>query len=496
MIHISDVKKFERCPAMYWNHIQDPIIQKPFVYYNEDMMELVIQRLRIKEYFEGNTGDDGTVALKALKHYNVLINARFVLEDLRIKIPVMIKGEQGYILYFTYASCFPKESEAQGIQDHISVLNSLGIDVEAVYVIHLNASYVREDNLDVDQLLIITDCLYNARNHPQHTITTLLSSCKRNLKDVLVEMRKTQQLKACKRKRSKVCTRGLKCTYFDRCFPQPKAASILNLIGSAHKLEMYEKGIVNLKDADFNLIEGNRHQYAQIMADKNGGLFYDKPALRTWLNDSIEYPLSYLDFEWETFAFPPYQGMKPYDVLCFQYSLHIEEEKNAELIHHEYLGTGDCRIAFIEHLLADIPDTGTILVFNMDGAEKLRLKQLAKQFPAYSKQLLRLCDRMVDLSLPFSSGNFYHIDMEGLYSLKKLVTIFSDFAYNELDISYGLEAVRNWRMLNNLNDEEIEKIKSQLFTYCAMDTYAMILVYHGLLSLVETNILSKQIIHN
>ena len=78
-------------------------------------------------------------------------------------------------------------------------------------------------------------------------------------------------------------------------------------------------------------------------------------------------------------------------------------------------------------MINDLPKEGSILVYNMEGAEKLRLIQLAKQFPQYKDELQQIWERMVDLSLPFSSGNIYDLRMEGMYSLKKLVPIFSDY---------------------------------------------------------------------
>ena len=42
----------------------------------------------------------------------------------------------------------------------------------------------------------------------------------------------------------------------------------------------------------------------------------------------------------------------------------------------------------------------------MEGAEKLRLIQLAKQFSQYKDELQQIWERMVDLSLPFSSGEY------------------------------------------------------------------------------------------
>lgn len=118
----------------------------------------------------------------------------------------------------------------------------------------------------------------------------------------------------------------------------------------------------------------------------------DEQAIRYWI-EQIEYPISYLDFEWETFAIPPYVNMKAFDVLCFQYSIHIEDEQG-QLDHKTFFATGDCRKDFIDHLLQDIPEQGSIMVFNMEGAEKLRLRQLANQYPEYRIQLEQLANRM------------------------------------------------------------------------------------------------------
>lgn len=120
------------------------------------------------------------------------------------------------------------------------------------------------------------------------------------------------------------------------------------------------------------------------------------------------------------------------------------------------------------------------MVFNMEGAEKLRLKQLAKQFPKYHDQLEQIWERMVDLSIPFSTGNIYDNRMRGMFSLKILVDVFANVHYSDLDISYGMDAVRNWRMLDETS-EESKEIKKHLFEYCAMDTYSEYLIYHWIL---------------
>lgn len=409
------------------------------------------------------------------------MNARFAYDELRIKVPLLLQEDGKTIVYFTFVSCYPKEHEAQGMADTLSVLALLDIHVDEVYAIHLNASYVREGALDVRKLLIVNDSLYNAKNKPQQKIADLIQSYTRDIPSKIKELQECRELQHIDVQRSPVCTKGIKCSYYSTCFPENIAdSSILNLVQSGKKFEMLADGITDLKDVDVERIEGLRHQYAQIMAAKHDGLYIDKGAIRCWIANHIQYPISYLDFEWETYAYPPFDGMKPLDVLVFQYSLHVEQTKGATLVQHGFIGTGDCRNAFIEDLLQHIPKEGSILVYNMEGAEKLRLIQLAQQFPQYEAALRQVWERMIDLSLPFSTGNIYDIRMAGYYSLKKIVSIYSDYRYEDFDITHGLEAVVRWRELADADDALQQKIREELGAYCGMDTYAEYLVFHAI----------------
>ena len=487
MYHISDIKKMDRCDRLFWLARRKKQEFTAFVNYNESMSALVKERLMLDDHiFEGKANDDASLALAAFREKKTLVNARFAYEDLRIKVPVLLQEDGKVILYMTYRNCYPKEFEAQYICDHLQVLALLDIFVDEVYAIHLNANYVRQDELDVFSLLTISDCLYNTHNRPGKKIMDLIKDKNRDMLACLEHMRELDQMENVDAVRSNHCTRGVKCSYYKECFPEEETpGSITSLLQSQYKYQMKEEGITRLKDADINRIEGTRNQYAQIMADRNGGLYVDKNAMRIWRKEHIVYPISYLDFEWETYAFPPYKGMKPYDVLAFQFSLDVEEEKGAELMHTGFIGEGDCREEFILQLLDKIPPTGTILVYNMEGAEKLRLVQLSQQFPQYEKQLRSIWERMVDLSLPFSTGNVYDVRMNGFYSLKVLVPIFSDYNYADLAISYGMDAVAKWREYQIVQGEEKEKIYDELTEYCSLDTYAEYIVYHAIEKMID-----------
>lgn len=489
MLHISDFKKYDRCPKLFWHAARNRQDYVPFIQLNENIVELSKELLMIQHVVEGQRGDDPRLALEAYHRKENLMNARFAYDELRIKVPLLLQEDGKTIVYFTYVSCYPKEHEAQGMADTLGVLSLLDIHVDEVYAIHLNASYVREGALDVRKLLIVNDSLYNAKNKAQQKIVDLIPTYTRDIPSKIEELQQCRELQHIDVQRSPVCTKGIKCSYYTICFPENIAdSSILNLVQSGKKFEMLADGITDLKDVDVERIEGLRHQYAQIMAAKHDGLYIDKGAIRCWIANHIQYPISYLDFEWDTYAYPPFDGMKPLDVLVFQYSLHVEQTKGATLVPYGFIGTGDCRNAFIEDLLQHIPKEGSILVYNMEGAEKLRLIQLAQQFPQYEAALRQVWERMIDLSLPFSTGNIYDIRMAGYYSLKKIVSIYSDYRYEDFDITHGLEAVVRWRELEDADDALQQKIREELGAYCGMDTYAEYIVFHAIEELSQLDV--------
>ena len=79
------------------------------------------------------------------------------------------------------------------------------------------------------------------------------------------------------------------------------------------------------------------------------------------------------------------------DVLCFEFALYYYDT-NGQLQHETFVGTKDCREEFIIKLLECLPLDGPILAYNADGAEKIRLSELARMFPKYECELNKVID--------------------------------------------------------------------------------------------------------
>ena len=106
-----------------------------------------------------------------------------------------------------------------------------------------------------------------------------------------------------------------------------------------------------------------------------------------------------------------------------------------------------------------------MIAYNAEGAEKIRLQELAARFPERAKPLMKIHSRMVDLAFPFQAGLFYDTRMRGYYSLKTLLPLFDEnLTYQDLDIHQGMDAVVQWRNLDQNNDQsDHQAIRDHLF---------------------------------
>lgn len=485
MIHVSDLLHYNQCQRLAWNWVNNKISVDGFYHMDVPYSSLYTKYLNITEYGQGKTGDCNEKTLSMLENNPFVLNARLEYRGCRTNIPVMEKLEDGYRIIYPYLSANPKEHEALKIKINYLICQKCGLDIKDIRVIYVNKDYVRQDELDLNELFRTSDHLFNKRSNPAKLIFDYFDSLEFDLDEWIDQTDAIVHGESPILIRSKKCTAGRRCRFYESCFDESFEPddSTLFLTTSQYKLDEYYNGVLHAKDMNLDKIEGHRLQYAQIMASRHGR-FFDKSAIKPWISE-IEYPISYLDFEWDTFAIPPYKNMKPFDVLCFQYSLHVEN-KGEKLKHYNFFDTGDCRKNFIESLIHDIPKEGTILVYNMEGAEKLRLIQLGNQFPEYKEQLESIWTRMKDLSKPFETGCFYDNSMRGHYSLKKVLPVFSEkVSYTDLEIQNGLNAVWIYRTFNDSNEEDRDKIRNDISNYCAMDTYAEYVVYHGLLKLLK-----------
>ncbi len=292
------------------------------------------------------------------------------------------------------------------------------------------------------------------------------------------------------------------CIFYDLCHKEimPDKNSIFTYMTASagfvddegQKRRLYElinEGMVGLLDVPYNWLKrkNNQIQYDVVSTKKP---HFNKAEIKRAINE-LKYPLYHLDFETFPCPLPRYKGERPYDQSVFQFSLHIERAPGVcdkESDHIEFLATNhdDQRRDLVEALIKHIGNEGTIIAYNY-SFEKTRMKELAKIYPEYSKKLLDMVERTYDL-MHLLRGNkklfgkdsgimYYHEDLQGSYSIKKVLPIFvPELSYKDLDVSNGTEAVVVYARFPEMKPDEFKMKKEALLYYCKQDTWAMVAI--------------------
>lgn len=223
-----------------------------------------------------------------------------------------------------------------------------------------------------------------------------------------------------------------------------------------------------------------------LEAVRTGGLAVDRERARDLLA-GLEFPLWFVDFETFMPGLPLQAGMRPWQQIPFQWSLHVLEAVGS-LRHDEFLaeGVGDPRRAFAEALLAAVGESGSLVVYNR-GMESARLQELARDFPDLADGLAGLDARIFDL-LPVVRRCCYHLDFHGSRSLKVVTPVLAPhLSYEDLGLKGGIEAMEAYERIVDPGTPEVERkrLREELRTYCELDTLAMVEVLRRLWAEME-----------
>jgi predicted RecB family nuclease len=271
------------------------------------------------------------------------------------------------------------------------------------------------------------------------------------------------------------CTDPVTCEFFDRCNP-PRPDDHVGYLPRIHASaveELEEIGVGSIRDIpdDFPLNERQRRACTCVQTGE--------PWFSADLGEELKglkYPLFFMDFETVNPAIPRFAGMRPYDQLPFQWSVHVLREPGAEPEHHEFLATdnGDPRREFIASLCSVLGKSGSILVYS--AFESQRLSELAAWLPEFAGRIKKIQRRLWDL-LPVIRNHVYHPGFSGSFSLKYVLpALVPEMTYAGMAVADGTDAGLAWESLirGGLDQTERDRIRRALLDYCGQDTLALV----------------------
>jgi hypothetical protein len=213
--------------------------------------------------------------------------------------------------------------------------------------------------------------------------------------------------------------------------------------------------------------------------------FVNRPALLTFLRQ-LTYPAAFTDFETYSVALPPFNGLKPYQRVPFQFSVHLVPTQGATPVPISFLadGSGDPRQEFMRRLRAAVGDQGSVVVYNR-AFEMGVLKECIQAFPEFAEWVAAVDKRIVDLLQPFRAFRFYHHRQKGSASMKKVLPALTGQGYEHLDIQDGQIASLEYLRVTfeDVSPGERRTVRKRLLDYCGLDTLGMVQIVEAMRSI-------------
>ena len=392
-----------------------------------------------------------------------LFEATFVHENVLVRADVLLPGQRGATLVEVKASTEVKEYQLFDAAIQAWVLAGAGQNLARVQIGHVNNQFVYPGGEQYEGILYIEDVTAEVgRIIP--SIPAYVAEAKKCL-----ALEKEPCLSA-----GPQCFEPYGCPFYGYCAPEREAFPVEGLPRIGKKSETLRalgyNDIRDIPDA-YPLSEA---QTVVREVTKRGSPMLLAGAKAEMA--SLPYPRAYMDFETIAFTVPIWAGTRPYQQIPFQWSCHIESRAEA-LTHVEFLGEDgkDPRIHFIESLLACMQNCATVIMYNA-AFECTRLQELAEAFPEYASGIQDITGKVFDL-LPVARRNYYHPDMMGSWSIKKVLpTIAPELDYARLAIGDGSAAQEGFLKLLALpsGSPEWQKLRTDMLLYCARDTWAMV----------------------
>jgi predicted RecB family nuclease len=345
-----------------------------------------------------------------------------------VRVDILHRRRDGWRLLEVKSTTDVKDHHVDDVAIQHRVVRRSGIDLVSSCIAHVNRDYIYQGGaIDVHRLFRVRNLTRRVEK-----LQPKLPSQLRSQFSVL-GMREAPPIASGPR-----CSHPVTCEFFDHCNPPLPDDHVLRLprIHASEVAKLVARGVQLIHDIPENYSLAPRLRRACTSVQSGKPWF--GPKLKDEL-ETLKYPLSFMDFETVSPCIPRFPGMRPYDHLPFQWSVHIQREPGAAPEHVEFLATdaSDPRPAFVSALCDALGNRGSIVVYHQQF-ESQRLTELASWLPEFSGRIEKIQRRLWDL-LPIIRDHIYHPAFGGSYSLKSVLpALVSEMTYERMEVELAL----------------------------------------------------------
>ncbi len=388
--------------------------------------------------------------------------ATFQHQGILVRLDVLLREASGIRLIEVKSSTSLKPEHISDCAIQAWVARGAGLDFKTMSLAHIDNRFVYPGGGDYQGLLV------------EHDITSEVMALQSEVPRWLA----SAQAVAAGRtepdvRPGKRCVTPYDCAFMAHCWPADAAYPVQVLGGDREILgNLVAAGFRDLRDIPAERL--TRADHRRIQAVTCVGIPQLDPAAGEFLA-TLGYPRYFLDFETVAPAVPVFPGTRPYETLPFQFSCHVlhadgltEHRSHLDLSGEE--PSGQCA----EALLAALDATGPVFVYT--AYEKRVIDGLAQRFPELVTGLDAINGRLVDL-YPLTKKHFYHPDMQGSWSLKKVLPVVApDLRYAAGEVQDGTAASAAWLEAQQpgITPARRAVLAAELTRYCALDTEGLI----------------------
>lgn len=384
----------------------------------------------------------------------------------RIDILKRVEGSDEWDLIEVKSSTSVKDYHIDDMSFQYHVFYGAGFKIRKCFMMVINNEYVRNGDIDLQQLLRLEE------------ISEYVLSKQGEVEDVsgqlgyVLERKEEPEISIGAR-----CFKPFECDYKPYCWAHAPEYSVYDIFQKPKAEEISNRYGLDIKSLPDHVHPGGA-KAVDVESYLSGDIIVDHDNISNFL-DQIQYPLYFLDYETLQAAIPLFDGTRPFQQVPFQFSVHVQENPESKLRHHEYLHKErtDPRLAFAEKLIELCGNDGTVLVYNQ-AFEIARNNELTRDFPDLGNAIQAINARVLDLLVPFKKRWLYHPNQKSSASIKAVLPTFTDLTYEDLEISHGGEAMLQYVsfMKDQINESDLPDLWCNLTEYCKQDTYAMVVL--------------------
>ncbi len=391
-----------------------------------------------------------------------IYEATFQHQGILVRLDVLLREPSGIRLIEVKSSTSLKPEHITDCAIQAWVARGAGLDVREVLLAHVDSRFVYPGGGDYQGLLVEHDISGRVMalqpEVPRWLASAQAAAAGHGEPDV---------------RPGKRCVTPYDCTFMAHCWPSDAAYPVQGLGGDRELLGSFvAAGFRDLRDIPAEQL--TRADHLRIQSVTRAGVPKLAPEAGRFLA-GLGYPRYFLDFETIALAVPVFPGTRPYETLPFQFSCHVlHADGHIEHRSHLDLRGEDPSRRCAEALLAAIDGPGPVFVYT--SYEQRVIDGLAERFPELAARLKAITGRLVDLH-PLTKKHFYHPDMLGSWSLKKVLPVVApDLRYAAGEVQDGNAASAAWLEAQQpgVTPARRAALAAELTRYCALDTEGLI----------------------